>query len=160
VESIGIVLADNHPVFRFAVRDYLQRQTGFRILAEAENGVQALECVRLNSPDILLLEMRLPILDGVDVIDGLLSEKSNVKVLAFSAFSDTRYILAVIDLGGSGYLLKSEDPETLLKVLKRVSHGEMNFFSKEVYKKIQSLGYKLTNNLSSNHLRPADHDKL
>lgn len=149
MSNITIVFADEHEGFRTAVCSHLRRTKQVTILAEAENGVEALEYVQKFSPSILLLDMRLPQLDGVEVVKAIHSENLPVKVLAFSVFDNDEYIRAIYDYGAAGYLLKNEKPDTLLTVISRVFHGERPFFSHAVAEKLRSWGYEFDNKLAT-----------
>lgn len=148
MSTINLVIADDHRGFRTTVSDFLRRDGSINVLAEAENGNEALEYVRKFSPDILLLDMRMPQLDGVGVSDVIRSENMAVKVLAFSVYDDDDYVRGIYDNGGAGYLLKNETPQTLVSVLARIFRGETNFFSHTVAEKLRGWGHNFDNRLA------------
>lgn len=119
------------------------------MLAEAENGKEALKYVREFSPDILLLDMRMPQLDGVGVSSSLRFENNTVKVLAFYVYDDDEYVRGMFENGAAGYLLKGETPDTLLSVLTRIFQGEKSFFSPKVAEKLRGWGYVFDNGLAN-----------
>jgi DNA-binding NarL/FixJ family response regulator len=142
---IKLVFADDHQGFRTTVSDFLRRDGHINVIAEAENGNEALKFVRELSPDILLLDMRMPQLDGVGVSSSLRSENNNIKVLAFSVYDDDEYVRGMYENGAAGYLLKGESPDTLLSVLTRIFQGEKSFFSHKIADKLRGWGYDFEN---------------
>lgn len=148
MSTINLVFADDHKGFRTTVSDFLRRDGGINVLAEAENGKEALEFIRELSPDILLLDMRMPQLDGISVSDAIRSENRAVKILAFSVYDDDEYVRGIYDNDGAGYLLKSETPETLVSVLNRIFNGEKSFFSDEIAAKLRGWGCNFEDRLA------------
>ena len=146
--AITIVLADDHVMFRSAVSDYLGKWPEFQVVSQAGNGLEVLAQVRENTPDLLLLDMRLPEMDGVEVLKTLSSWNSPTRVLALSAFNEQEYVTGIVDHGGYGYLLKVEPPQVVLGVLRRIAANERHFFSEEIEELLLDWGYQLENHLS------------
>ena len=146
--AITIVLADDHEMFRSAVSDYLEKWPDFRVVSHASSGLEAVKQVQEQTPDILLLDIRLPDLDGLGVIQTLAANHSRTKVLALSAFNEQKYVTGVVDHGGFGYLLKVETPQVVLNVLRQVAAGEKYYFSQEIEELLREWGYRLNNRLN------------
>ncbi len=129
MNPIRVAIADDHTLMRIGLRNLLNRTPGIKVVGEAENGEKALEMVERTQPDILILDMQMPVLDGVAVAKKLKKALSPVKILAFSAFDDKYYILSLLELGAAGYLVKDEDPSVLVDAIKRTAAGETGWVS-------------------------------
>ncbi len=121
---------------RAGLRNLLNRHPDIEVVGEAENGAKALEVIEQLKPQVLILDMQMPVMDGVEVALRLKKAKSPVKILAFSAFDDKYYILSLFELGASGYLVKDEDPSMLLEAVRRTAAGETGWLSPRVAERI------------------------
>ena len=119
-----VVLADDHTVVRTYIRKILQKAPDIEVVGEASNGVEAIHAVNQTAPDILLLDMEMPVLNGVEVARELHAARSPVRVLALSAYDDRQYILELLNNGAAGYLTKDEAPEYIVEAIHRVARGE------------------------------------
>jgi DNA-binding NarL/FixJ family response regulator len=131
MEKVRVVLADDHPVMRLGIRNLLNRSPKIQVLGEAGSGFEALRLVDELRPDVLLLDMEMPGMDGVEVARHLKSSKSPVNILVLSAYDDKQYILAVLEQGAAGYLTKDEAPDTIIEAVLSVAHGERNWMSRK-----------------------------
>lgn len=129
---IRVILADDHVVVRIGIRNLLSRSPDISVIGEASNGVEAIQLVNELTPDVLLLDMEMPELDGVEVARRLRTAKSSVKILALSAYNDKQYILSMFDQGASGYLTKDEAPEKIIEAVRGVANGEQGWMSRKV----------------------------
>lgn len=139
MKNTRVVLADDHASVRSGVRKILQRAAGIEVVGEARNGLEALELVNRLSPDVLLLDMEMPLLSGVDVARKLYSEKSPVHILALSAYDDKQYIRESLANGAAGYLTKDEMPEVIVDAIHSVARGERGWFSQRAAAQLGSL---------------------
>jgi two-component system nitrate/nitrite response regulator NarL len=130
---IKILLADDHPVVRRGIASCLSRQSHLEILGEAANGQEALRKARELSPDIVLMDIDMPELNGLAVTEVLRKELPNVKVLILSMHSNSEYVMRIIQSGARGYVLKEASPEELIKAIETVNTGDA-FFSTDVAK--------------------------
>lgn len=121
---IRIVLADDHWLMRDEMRRILERQPDLAIVGEAENGEEALKLVKELEPDIILLDVRMPKLSGVEVLRELNQTALNTRVIILTAYDDDDYILALMEAGARGYLLKTVRAGELIDAIKRVHAGE------------------------------------
>lgn len=120
-DLIRVVIADDHQLVRDGVRAALDGADGIKIVGEAPNGKVALELVDSLQPDILVVDIEMPIMSGVEVARSLSSQKSPVFVLALSAFDDREYVYGMLDSGASGYLMKAEaDSTTLVDAIRSI----------------------------------------
>ncbi len=116
----------------------LERLPDIQIIGEASDGVEALELSLALAPDILLLDMEMPKLNGTEVASRLKQQGSRVRILAVSTYDDLEYILNMLANGAFGYLTKDEVPEALIPAVRGIARGEYGWVSKRVANKISS----------------------
>lgn len=122
--KISIIIADDHAVVRQGTRNMLEQDKSFNILAEASNGTEAIDLTLTRKPDILLLDISMPDLNGIEVLKNIKSKAFDQKIVFFTAHSDLQYVKAAIKSNVDGYLTKSIDPEELNRSLKKICEGE------------------------------------
>ena len=118
-----VILADDHRMMRDGLRAVLEK-AGVEVVAEAANGREAIDEVRRVQPDIVIMDVGMPELNGIDATRRLAAEMPLVKVLALSMNADRRYVIAMLEAGAVGYLLKNSASEELLVALQAVTRGE------------------------------------
>jgi DNA-binding NarL/FixJ family response regulator len=121
---IRLLLADDHRMFRQGLRELLERKTRFAIVGEATTGREALAKVAELRPDIVLLDIQMPELDGVAVARQLRESHPEVKIIMLTMYRQDQHLLEAIKAGARGYLLKDADGEELIEVIERVARGE------------------------------------
>ena len=136
MEAIRVVLADDHPVVREGIRNLLERASDVVVVAEASDGEEALRLAEELAPDVLLLDMEMPGVTGVEVARRLRAAGSPVRVLALSAYDDEQYIFGLLEAGAAGYLLKDEAMETIVAAVRGVARGEEGWLSRAVAEKV------------------------
>jgi DNA-binding NarL/FixJ family response regulator len=129
---IRVILADDHPVMRLGIRNLLSRSDKINVIGEAGNGFDAIRMVGELKPDVLLLDMEMPGMDGVEVARRLREAESPVRILVLSAYDDRQYILSVLEQGASGYLTKDEAPDTIIDAVVSVAQGQRGWVSRKV----------------------------
>lgn len=122
--SHTILIADDHPIFRQGLKSVLSSIPGITVLAEASNGREALERVRDLHPDILLLDLEMPELDGLTVLQRLSAEKTPVTCIVLTSYDDESYMQYALQLGARGFVLKDEAEECLVEALQSIIAGE------------------------------------
>ena len=122
-KPIRIVLADDHRLILEGVTRALEAAGGFEILGVAPNGSAVLPLVRRTSPDLVLLDLRMPGMDGLTCIDQLRRQHPDVKVVVMSAFTDPAQIQAALKRGAAGYILKTISPVDLPSALRQAVEG-------------------------------------
>jgi DNA-binding NarL/FixJ family response regulator len=132
MSPIRVILADDHPVVRNGIRHLLEKVVDIEVLGEASTGGEALSLVQELKPDILLLDMEMPDLNGREVAAKLQQMGSPVKILALSAYDDPVYIRELLESGAVGYLVKEEAPETIVEAVRGVAHGEQGWVSRRI----------------------------
>jgi DNA-binding NarL/FixJ family response regulator len=134
--NVRVVLAEDHPVTRGGIRNLLEKAVDIEVVGEAGDGVEALRLVGELSPDVLLLDMEMPGLKGVEVAQQLKAARSPVRILALSAYDDKQYIQGLLSSGAAGYLIKEEVPETIVEAVRGVARGEQGWVSRQVAAKL------------------------
>jgi DNA-binding NarL/FixJ family response regulator len=137
-EIIRVVLAEDHARVRKAIRNLLEKSDDILVVGEASDGPQALQLAEELSPDLLLLDVEMPGMNGDQVAAKLRESGSSVHILVLSAYDDKQYILGMLNSGVSGYLTKEEVPETLVKAVHGIAHGEVGWVSQRVADQIAS----------------------
>ena len=127
---IRVVLADDHPIVRAGIRDLLAAADDIEVVGEAADGRVAMDLVRSLEPDVLLLDMEMPELTGIEVVKLLQEAGAGVRVLALSAYDDEQYIRGVLGHGAAGYITKEEALETIVQAVRGVSRGEDGWLSR------------------------------
>ena len=121
--SIRILVVDDHPVVRNGLVAMLETQDDFRVVGEAGSGVEALEIINTAPPDVILLDLEMPELDGVETLNSLRGDHPNIKAIVFTAFDTDERILSAIQAGAKGYLLKGSPREQIFQSIRVVSEG-------------------------------------
>lgn len=129
---IRVVLADDHPVFRTGLRSLLEEDASIEIAGEASDGQQALRLVRGEQPDVLVLDLELPALSGLEVARQLAAEASATRVLILSVHEEASYVRALLSTGVAGYLSKAEAGEVIVQAVVRIAAGEEGWFSRAI----------------------------
>jgi len=128
---IQLLVVDDHPVVRKGIISCLARSPNLRVVGEAGDGEAALGKARELAPDIVLMDLELPRMDGLAVTEVLRRERPGVKVLILSMHSDAQCVMRILKAGARGYVLKGASPEELVQAIERVEAGE-TVFSPEV----------------------------
>lgn len=132
MSKIRVLLADDHPVVRDGIRTLLETSDRIEIIGEAKGGHEALEMVEKLNPDVLLLDMEMPDMSGVEVTRQLKQKRTGVRILVLSAYNDPQYIRSVLSHGASGYLTKDEAPDFILEAIQGVWLGQEGWLSRQV----------------------------
>jgi DNA-binding NarL/FixJ family response regulator len=111
--SVKIILADDHRIMREGLRALLEREAGIEVIAEADNGRTTVELSRELNPDVVVIDIGMPDLNGIDATRQIVSESPAVKVIALSMHSDRKFVREMLSAGASGYLLKDSAFEEL-----------------------------------------------
>lgn len=130
--KVRIVLADDHPITREGIKKFLANAIGMEIIGEAQDGEEALSMAEELQPDVLLLDMEMPKLKGLEVAKRLKEKKSTIRILALSTYDDKQYIYGVLAAGASGYLTKEEVPQNIVEAVRGVARGEQGWVSRRV----------------------------
>ena len=122
--AVKILIVDDHAVVRDGLRVMLSRREEFVVVGEAENGLEAVAKVRELDPDVILMDLRMPELDGVEAMRQIRAENSEAKFLVLTTYDTDEYIFDAIEAGAKGYLLKDASREDLFQAISAVHRGE------------------------------------
>ena len=158
MEKIRVMLADDHPIARAGIRKFLNKATDIDVIAEADNGTEALEMAKRLVPDVLLLDIELPGVKGMEIAKELQTMNSPVRILVLSTYDDKQFIFGLLGNGAAGYLTKEEVPETIVEAVRGVARGEKGWVSRRVAAIMSA--WTQTGDISSKNLTPRELDVL
>jgi DNA-binding NarL/FixJ family response regulator len=118
--STKILIADDHKIMREGLRNLLEKQADFEVVGEAENGSGAVKKAMELSPDVMIMDIGMPDLNGIEATRQILSENPQIKVIALSMHAENRYIAEMLKAGALAYLLKDSTFEELIKAIRSV----------------------------------------
>ncbi len=132
---IKVLIADSHPVVRLGVKQVLETASGFEVVADVSSTSELFETLEKVSPDVVMLEMDIPDINGIATLRKMKQEYPEAKVLMFSGQSEDVYALSSIRAGAFGYLSKAADLEYIVSAIKKVSEGNM-FITNELAQRL------------------------
>jgi NarL family two-component system response regulator LiaR len=124
MDSIRVLIADDHPIVREGLRTLLASEPGMEIVAEATNGAEAVSLARDLQPDVILMDLIMPVKDGLKAIGEIKAENLEVSILVLTSFAEEDKVFPAIRAGALGYLLKDTTPDQLLQAIYDVHRGE------------------------------------
>jgi len=122
--KIRVVLADDHAVVRKGIREFLEEAGDVEVVAEADDGAQALDLVEEHRPDVAVLDIRMPRMTGVEATRKIKERFPQVRVLILTAYDDDPYVFALLQAGADGYVLKTATGDELNRAVRTVHRGE------------------------------------
>lgn len=122
--SIRILLADDHELVRDGIRSLLEKMPGVEVVGEASNGREAIELVRSKSPSLVLMDIAMPVLDGIETLSRITKRFPRIKVVMLSAYGTENYVSRAFRSGASGYMLKYAATDELEMVIRVVAQGK------------------------------------
>jgi two-component system, NarL family, response regulator NreC len=131
MKTLRILLADDHTVVRSGLRALLERQNNFEIVGEAQNGRETVSLCASLQPDVVVMDVGMPLLNGIEATKALLKQSPSTGVVILSMHSDESYVMRSLQAGARAYLLKDSAPSDLLSAIEAVSHGK-SFFSSAI----------------------------
>jgi DNA-binding NarL/FixJ family response regulator len=123
-EPIRVLLADDHAVVRAGIRQFLERAEDIQVIGEADDGEAAKDLIQKDQPDVAVLDIKMPKASGIDVTHWIRAHYRQVGVLILSAFDDDPYVLAVLQAGANGYVLKTASPMDIIQAVRDVAAGK------------------------------------
>lgn len=127
MNTIKVILADDHVIVRNGIKILLESEGEVEVIAEASNGLEALEKVNEFKPDILISDIRMPVMNGLEATAALQKSSPETKVLILSMHDDDEYIIQSVECGASGYLLKDTTKDEFVKALRSIIDGHKYF---------------------------------
>ena len=124
MDATRILIVDDHTLVRDGLHTILSRRPDFDVVGEASNGLEATELARELSPDVILMDLRMPVMSGVEAMRIIGAENPNIKIIVLTTFDTDEYIFDAVEAGAKGYLLKDASREELSSAVRAVQRGE------------------------------------
>lgn len=131
MKKVRILLADDHTVMRAGLRALLERQPNFEVVGEADDGPQAVQMAAEKSPDVVVMDIGMPNLNGIEATRQILAKHPATSVVILSMYSDESYVMRALQAGARAYLLKDSAVADVIRAVESVMHGK-SFFSPAV----------------------------
>jgi DNA-binding NarL/FixJ family response regulator len=122
--SISLLLVEDHKILREGTRQLLEQYPDMKVVGEASDGLEAIDLAARLQPDVIVMDVRLPRMNGIEATRAITSGHPHIKVLILSAYADDSYVFPLLDAGASGYLLKTASGTELAEAIRLVSAGE------------------------------------
>lgn len=122
---LRILLAEDHAVVREGTREMLERDGAFNVVGEAANGLEVVELAASLSPDVILLDLSMPLLNGIEATRRIRAADPSTRVLILSAYDDEDYVVAAVEAGAAGYLLKTAHASEVAAAIRAVAGGQV-----------------------------------
>jgi DNA-binding NarL/FixJ family response regulator len=152
---IRTILADDHAVVRAGIRQFLEAAGDIQVVAEVDDGPSAVEAVKVHAPDVVVLDIQMPGMTGIEVTRWVRANARRTGVLILSAFDDDPYIMAVLQAGANGYVLKTADAADIVQAVRAVHEGK-SALDPEIARKV--MAQVSGRNLSAPVERPTDRE--
>jgi NarL family two-component system response regulator LiaR len=124
VNEIKVIIADDHALFREGTRTLIEREKDMKVVGEASNGEEAIELVTRLNPQVALVDIAMPIVNGIDTTRQIKAHHPSTAVLILTAYDNDQYIMALLEAGAAGYLLKNVSGKDLVNAIRAVHAGE------------------------------------
>lgn len=124
MSSIRVLLADDHRLFRQGLRQICELKGGFEVVAEAENGRQAVELALHHRPDVILMDIQMPLLDGVQAARQIMAQTPSARIIILTMYWQDNYVFEAVKAGARGYLLKDADWQDVVAAIQAVHRGD------------------------------------
>jgi DNA-binding NarL/FixJ family response regulator len=158
-EKIRVVLADDHHMVRAGIRELLEGAGDVKVVAEAGDGEEAQSLIQKNKPDVAVLDIQMPKASGIEVTRWVRTHLPEVGVLILTAYDDDPYVMAVLQAGANGYVLKTARPEELIQAVRDVNEGKSALDPSITRKLMQNL-FKRPQDTAVEPLTEREHDVL
>ena len=124
MKKINVMIADDHSLIREGLKQLLEFDGTIKVVGEASNGKECLEKIYVCNPDVLLLDINMPEMNGIEVLKKMKAENSQIKVLILTVHNEMDYLMKAVDIGVDGYILKDSESAELKKAIRAVMDGE------------------------------------
>lgn len=156
MDEIRILIVDDHALFRQGVRKMLEMEDDFLVVGEASTGKDAFDQAMALMPDVVLMDIKMPDIDGVEVTRNLCRDMPHVKILFCTMYEDDEFVFAGLKAGGRGYIVKESNTETMIRAIRAVANGEV-LLSPGVAEKVLRLFSNVMEGRSFGIKSPYDH---
>jgi DNA-binding NarL/FixJ family response regulator len=140
--SIRVLIVDDHHVVRRGLVFFLRTQKDLEIIGEAANGKEAVEQAKLLKPDIILMDLMMPEMDGIQATKIIKQEQPDIKIMMLTSFSDQDHVIPALEAGASGFQLKDIQPDELVTSIKKIIGGENQLHPKATSHLLANLSNK------------------
>lgn len=123
-QAIQVLIADDHAIFRQGLATIISRDPDMKIVAQAEDGQQAIDLFREHQPDVTLMDLRMPKVDGVEAIGAIRAESKSARIIVLTTYDGDEDIYRGLQAGAKGYLLKETEPDELLNAIRTIYGGQ------------------------------------
>ena len=123
-DPIRVLISDDHPVVRQGLRGFLETYAGINVIAEADNGAQAVALALEHVPDVILMDLLMPEMDGVEAIERVIASSPATRIIVLTSYTEDEYLLPAMRAGAVGYHLKDADPEDLVSAIRAAARGQ------------------------------------
>jgi DNA-binding NarL/FixJ family response regulator len=152
MSRIRVLIADDHAVVRTGLRDLVARASDIEVVGEADSGAETLRMAAELTPDLLVLDIEMRDMSGVDVARRLADSGATLPILALSAHDDRRYVVGMLEAGAAGYLLKDEAADTIIEAIRGISRGEGGWLSRDIARRASGWMHSVQTDLSPREL--------
>ncbi len=155
--KIKIILADDHSIVRDGIKSLLKTEISLEIIAEAENGEDLLELLKTTEADVIIMDISMPVLNGIEATSRISEEFPEIGVIILSMHEEPEYILKCVEAGASSYLLKNTEKSELVEAINQVSKGK-NYFNSNITN-LLTAGLTLQKKLKKEQIEITDREK-
>lgn len=124
MEKINVMIVDDHSLIREGLKQLLEFDGTIKVVGEASNGIECLEKITICNPDVLLLDINMPEMNGIEVLKKMKEDGTQIKVLILTVHNEMDYLMKAVDIGVDGYILKDSESSELKKAIRAVKDGE------------------------------------
>ena len=157
---IRVLIVDDHAVVRRGLNVIVSTEPGMQVAGQAANGLEAVEAVKKLSPDVVLMDLQMPKMNGVDAIKEIAKDTSGVRILVLTSFAEDDHVFPAIRAGAQGYLLKDSTPEELTQAIRDVSRGMASLDPSIARKLMREFSGAGENEVRQEPLTPREHEVL
>lgn len=158
--AIRVLIADDHHVVRRGLTFFLQTQKDIEIAGEASNGKEAIQLVERLQPDVVLMDLIMPIMDGIEATRRIKLRFPDVHIMMLTSFSDKDHVIPAIEAGAAGYQLKDIEPDELVESIRKLVHGENTLHPKATNHLLTRINHQNEDEKLHLQLTKREHDVL
>ncbi len=159
-DTIHIFIADDHAIVRSGIQALLETIDGLEVVGEAADGQQTVTAVTSLRPDVILMDLEMPVMDGIEAIKQIMNQWPEARILVLTSFATDDRVFPAVKAGALGYLLKDSGPDALVQAIRQVHRGESSLHPKIARKLIQELSRPVSQPPTADPLTPREVDVL
>jgi two-component system NarL family response regulator len=147
--KMRVLLADDHQMFRQALRFILDRDPNIEVIGEAADGQEAITLARQIEPDVVCMDISMPVMDGMEATRRLFAASPSIRIIGLSAHSDQYYVMEMMDAGASGYVSKSEPADEIMRAIHTVCHSRKKYLCPSIATRMADSAHNATSKTHS-----------